>query len=252
MGEKGTATENTVADDELSHAYDSIGSKDTKEEVKEPEKEVSDESEGEEKTPEKASSEPKPEEDEDHKEASKLGRKVKGLYDRFDQIMARLDQIQQPARQEVKEVDMPEVITSPEDVERVLSAREERAKQAKVSYERSYLKVIGELAGDNEELHEEIYTEMMKNHNVRHSDNPDMDARLNYERAKFSVATRKSDSDKPKRIKSDKIPAQPAAGAARSESKSVAMPKLDKEAQDYVNYLRKKGTSEDDIAKILE
>lgn len=252
--EKETATEE-VADEDLSKAWDQgVGEK--TEEVKEPE-EKKEEEKPETETPpeEKPASESEPEEVLDHKESSRLGRKVKGIEGTLQQILARLEQ---PQTKKEPEVEVPDVITTPEDVEKVLQARESKTYQAKVQYEQNYLKQIDLLkaAKGNEDLHDEIVTEMMQNHNNMYDiRNPSADARVNYAEAKAAVLAKKIANPSPKVAErknvSEKSPVQPAASATRTAPKTFALPKLDDEAQSYVDYLRKKGMTDEDIAKEL-
>ena len=254
MAEQGTATEKTVADDELAQAWDQAESnEDVKQTTEEAKTETS------EQTPPETASEEEPKDDSaKHKEDSRLGRKMKGLESRFDQLLARLEQNAAAAKSEPVEV--PDVVSTAEDVEKVLQARETKSRQVKADYEAKYLKQVEQLkaATEDGELHEEIVAEMLSNpkFNVMHDQhNPFADARVNYSEAKAHILTQKYSGNAPKvpaRETAGKPPVTPAASATRTAARTVALPKLDETAQQYVNYLRSKGMSEEDIAKELE
>lgn len=250
--------EKTVADeatdDALSQAWDEEVKGVKKEEVKE---EVNTETETEGKPPveEPARAEAKESDEEeviDHKESSKLGRKFKGLESRFDQILARLDQIGKPETKQ-EPIEEPEFFATREDLDKYFHAKEQRSKQERSQYEQAYIQQIQKFEETNEDLHEEIFAEMMQNYNVKHSSNALSDARVNYAEAKASVLQRKV-SSKPKvptRDRAETAPVQPAASSTRTAAKTFAMPKLDAQAQSYVDYLRRSGMSDEDIAKEL-
>lgn len=257
MAEEKTVAEEAT-DDALSAAWETVTEEKKTESVedKKPEETAS---KAETPPEEKPASEEKPpvEEEEtiDHKEASKLGRKYKGLEHKVDQILARLDQ-QPQVTEKPEEEEMPEVVTTPEDVERVIQAREQKSQQAKVEYERNYLKQVDSLKTANEDLHDEIVAEMIQNFNVMHDPkNPFADARVNYAEAKSAVLTKKYTSTKPKvpqRETSETPPVQPAASATRTATKPYVMPKLDKEAMDYLSDIaRREKKSVEEVAKEL-
>jgi hypothetical protein len=244
MAEK-TATE-TVADDDLSAAWDNA--------AEAPEAEKPEEAAPQEEAVAEAE-EPEEEEELDHKSKSKLGRNIKGLRSQMDAIMARLDQMQAPAKAEpahVETEEMPETISTPADIDKYLSAKEKRLQQEKLSYESGYLKQVQGLSKANEDMHEEIFAEMMQNFNVRHSNDASVDARINYAEAKAAVLNNKL-SEKagglPKRATAGKPPVQPAASATHAATRVATIPKLDEHAADYVKYLKKKGMSDEQIAE---
>lgn len=219
---------------------------------------------------EAATTEQKPEaEDLDHKESSRLGRKFKGLESRFDQILARLDQLAKPTEKE-PEIEIPEVIMTPEDVEKVLQARDAKLRkgqsdqvQEQAKYEQGYLKTLDALEDDNEDLHGEVMELITSNakkgsfeFNRKYSDNPVADARINYAEAKAFLLKSKLSSGKPsvpeRKNKSEKQPIQPAAAETKTTTKTEkAMPKLDGYAASYVEYLKRNGATDAEIAETL-
>lgn len=252
------ADEKTVAEEATDENLDAAWkAANTEEETKTEEVETKTETKTEEKPPEEkpASAEAKGEETEevlDHKESSRLGRKVKGLESRLDQILARLEPKSAETHEQIEE---PDVITTPEDVRRVIQADVERSRTAKADYERTYLKQIDSLkTAEDDGLHDEIVAEMLKNHNVMYDiKNPSADARVNYAEAKASVLTNRYSGKTPRvpdRAKSETSPVQPAASASRTTAKPYTMPKLDEEARQFLGHIAKKeGKSLEQIAQ---
>lgn len=266
--EKTTADEKSAVEDFSDEALDKalegtaeVKPEETKEEVK-PET-------SEQPVEKTATTETKPEaEDLDHKESSKLGRKLKGLESKFDQVLSRLDQLAKPSEKE-PEIEVPEVITTPEDVRMVLQAEQAKLRQAQgaqaqaqQTYEQGYLKTLSTLEGENEDLHEEIMEIITENakrgsleFNRKFSDNPVADARINYAEAKASLLSKKLVSGKPAvpaRNKAEKAPVQPAAADTKTTAKTTAtLPKLEGHAASYVEYLRRQGATDAEIAETL-
>lgn len=254
-GEDKTATEK-VADDDLSKAWGDVSEEEKAEETKEEETKPETEDKKPPEKPEgsKASAESKDDEDGlDHKESSKIGRKLKGLYDKVNTLTSELESLRKPKPEQ--EIEVPEVISTPEDVDKYLAARSQKLQREQQDYEKSYLGQVQQLSAktDDEELHEEIVAEMMQSFNVKHTNNAFADARVNYAEAKASLLSKKISGKKkvPDRDTADAPPIQPAASATRTVAKTISLPSLDAAATDYVGYLRKRGMSDEDIAKEL-
>ena len=255
MAEKETVADDAT-DESLSRAWES-SEPEVKEEPTEP---VAEEHEEEfvkpDQTPEKASSagDKEPVDDLDHKEKSKLGRKLKGMEDRYNLLLEEVERLKSQGAKTSDEIEVPSVISSPDDIDKYLQAKSQKEHREKREYEGSYMKQINALKEMNDDLHEDIFAEMMANFNVRHSSNAFADARINYAEAKASILSKKFSSGEklvPKRETSGKPPVTPAAGSSRAASKVASLPKLDDDAQNFVSYLRAKGMSDDDIAKEL-
>ena len=264
---KTATTETVVADDDLSAAWNAVESDEVvvvepkKVETKKDEKpletadtKVADGTKTEQPT------ELSPEEKERiaQQERSKLGRQNKGLKDRLAQLESTLNDRSQ--KQASTDSDLPEVISTPQDVDRVIEDRKQKAQQAQERYERDYIKMLDSIeksyGGDKAkiEFHEEVVDHMIKNFNKKWSDSAFGDARVNYAEAKASLMETKSmpQAKLPKRNTSDDSPVQPAASSTRTATKVVTLPALDDAAKDYVAYLRKSGYTDEQIAKELE
>ncbi len=245
MAEQGTATETqAVADDELSAAWDAVEKKEETTSSTEPET----------KTPPETASAEEDEfagisEEQKHKIKSKQGRQIKGLQSRLEMLTREIEGLKsKPAE---SSVNVPETITTAQDVESVLEARDQRRVQEQKKYEGQYVAQLNQLAASNGDLHDEIVAEMMANFNRRLSDNAQMDARVNYSEAKSALLERRNTGQLPNRATTSAAPVQPAANTTRTATKTVSLPKLDAETQEYANYLKSRGMSDEDIAKEL-
>jgi hypothetical protein len=268
MAEQGTVTDE-VTDDALSAAWDeeAKGSKSevVEEEVEEVEKEVPVEETPaevkEETPPETPASAKTPEELEaealSHKESSKLGRKVHGLAERLAQAEAKLANT-------LVTTEEPDVITTPQDYDQLVAARTEKSHQIMSEYQANYLKQLQALKSGEDEygVYDEVIAELMLDNSPYNrifgktyaDSNPFADARVNFSEAKVAVL-KKRYAEKPTGLpkRETAIPsATPSAVATREVIKQAVLPKLDKAAQDYANYLRSENVPEDEIAEALK
>ncbi len=154
----------------------------------------------------KVESEPKKELPSDQEERTRLGRHLKrfeerlgrleGLDQKLDEVISRFDR---PSRTEtLSEEEMPEVVSTPQDVIRVVDARERKRTEEQGQYEQKYVGTLRNLERDNPTLHQEIFKEMMTNFNVRRSNDPSLDAELNYTKAKSAILAKKISTSSPK------------------------------------------------------
>lgn len=259
--------EKTVADEAtdetLSKAWGDVKDEEkveTKEEVKgEVKKDETITKPDEKKPPEKASAEPKDDEEGlDHKESSKLGRKLKGLYDKVDSLTNELEALRKPPKTE-PEIEVPEVISTPEDIDKYLAARSEKLQRDQKEYEKNYLGQVNQFKAteEDETFYDEVVAEITRDgspFNRRFKGGSAFsDARVNYAEAKAFLISKKMSGKKkvPDRETADAPPIQPAASATRTTAKTVSLPHLDAEATAYVGYLRRQGMTDEDIAKEL-
>jgi len=258
---EGTATAE-VADADLSAAWDGAEAPKVEEAPKEEPKETPKE-EAKEETPvettkeetppvEQASETPEAEKL-SQQESSKLGRKVHGINERIKQLEAQI--VAMNDHRTKNPVEVPEIISTPDDIERYMYVKSQREQQAQAEYEKSYLQTVQQLANQNSDIHDEVFAEMMQNHNVRYSPNGYADARVNYAEAKSSVLLKKLKSSPtlPKRETAKTAPVTPAATATRTATKPVAKVNYDSDPhlKSYAEYLKRQGMSDEDIAKEL-
>jgi hypothetical protein len=133
-------------------------------------------------------------ETEDQKERSNLGRKVKRLEDTLTQILDRLDTISSRSSTErsiVSEDDVPEIISTYDDFSKAFDKKEREKGEAQEKYSKAYVKEFYALRNRDPELYEEIFEEMKTNFDRRFSNDPRMDAMVNYAEAKAALLSKK-------------------------------------------------------------
>jgi hypothetical protein len=143
-----------------------------------------------------------------HGESSRLGRKVKRMEDTFAEAMAKIEALTnaigrspmaQPEVVELESDEMPEIITTPEDVQKVIDIRD-RKKTMEAQKERTaYFGRFESHKSEDPDLYDEVYQEMLKNHNIKTTGKPDIDADINYLKAKNAILSKKlATESKPK------------------------------------------------------
>ena len=196
------------------------------------------------------------EQDEDHAEKTRLGRKVKKLEDvmvtkaEFSQLMNKLDTLMaKPAEQvSTDKVEMPEYVTTPDDVEKVIQAREQRMRTDQETYQKAYVSTMVSMGNGNEQ-HDDVVKEMMTNFNVRRTGNPQIDAELNYAKAQAAVLSRGATKTVP--VKGEKPAAAGVTVGNTNTQRKVTLPKLSAEAESFAAYMIRNGMSEESIAEAL-
>lgn len=137
-----------------------------------------------------------------HKTRSDLGRKFKGLEDKYDLILNEIRGL----KPKPEEQPLPEVITTPEDVNRVIDAREQGKSKKVQEYQGTYTRTFQELGEDDLELHEEVMKEVfppdkpqdyVSPFNKIISGDPVRDAAKNYKAAMKAVLAKKTANVKP-------------------------------------------------------
>lgn len=214
-----------------------------------------------------------PPEPSDNGERSKLGRKVKYIEDTvisfqesFEEKMNRLEGllVSSNRRQVTDEPygleDDPdeEVIGTKAELKQFLNdynkETESTRQENQIKYERNYVQTIKRLGSEEtEEDHKDIYDEMMSHFNVRHSNNPLVDAEKNYLKATRSVLKKRvaAPVEKKNPLKGNK-PKAPLGAGSNNETmpkKIKPMPKFDAAAQDF---MRKSGITPERAAEILD
>ncbi|OHB71867.1 MAG: hypothetical protein A2W23_06360 [Planctomycetes bacterium RBG_16_43_13] len=197
------------------------------------------------------------EDKEDHADKTRLGRKVKKLEDvmvtktEFSQLMNKLDTFMtKPAEQvSTEKIDIPEYVATPEDVEKVIQARERRIQADQETYQKAYVSTMVSIGNGNEQ-HDEVVKEMMTNFNVRRTGNPQIDAELNYAKAQAAVLSRGATKTVP--VKGDKPVAAGVTVGSTNTQRKVTLPKLSAEAENFVAYMRRQGMTDESIAEALK
>ncbi len=250
-------TDKTVTDTDLSETWDQINK--GEEQVVEPKVE-----------PEVVTKplEEEPEEPTEHGERSKMGRRIKRTEDMLDRILTKLDSINYPqdrdtrrGRNEVNE-EIPEVVSTPEDVERVINARDRKIQEEQGRYEQGYISTLNKIRPKNldvkeeSEIHEATLDLMEKEWKVfglRRSDYPNLDAELNYSKAKAAILSRKMASPKPIKpnVKGERpvVSTNLSVSTGTDTSTSTGLPPLDEFAADFV---KRTGMKEESVREALK
>ncbi len=258
--EEKAVTDKVVTDADLSDAWDQEEKAEEKvvETTVEPEKVVK-------------SIEEEPEEPTDHGERSRMGRRVARMEQQFEQIISKLDSINYPqdrgtirSRETTIEnnEEIPEIVSTPQDVERVINARDRKIQEEQTKYEGEYISTLNKLrpkdmdVKEEAELHEETLSLMEKEWKVfglRHSNYPNMDAELNYSKAKAAILSKKMASPKPIRpnVKGERpvVSTSLSVGSGGESHASVGLPPLDDFAADFV---KRTGMKEESVREALK
>ena len=214
-------------------------------------------------TPEKEKKIETPKEPVSEDHPTKLGRRVKGLETTLSEMNQKLDAFlsRSDSRDRERETvksneELPEIISTPEDVIKVNRYMKKKDQEEEVkdreNFSRNYLssfKSLGSQKTEDTELYPEIYDEMIKNFNVRYSDNPQADARVNYAEAKAALLSRKYAPKKPN-VKAGKGGIHTDLGIeSRETSISSEAVHLDDLAQDFA---KSTGMKEESIREALK
>jgi hypothetical protein len=206
----------------------------------------------------------------DPRERSNLGRKVKRLEDELTNFNSKMDtllsRLTSPQPQYQQEDEVPDIISTSEDVLKLLKSpkgkeayktlREDEAKERetqKEEYERKYFIASEKMKDDNPDMHKEIFDEMLKNFNLVRTGTPEIDAELNYIKAKASLLSKRMAAPakpKPPNVKGDKnaIPAGLNVGSTNDAERGQEI-NLDADA---LEFLKKTGMSMDSAKSALK
>lgn len=204
-----------------------------------------------EKTPEELAAE------EDHKERSRLGRKMAKVEEELLEQRRQTNELMellrtQMTRKEQEEIpNLPEYITTPQELEQYLEHRESKKVKQQQDYHQGYAKTVFGFKPNDPDIHADILKEMDANFRNIPTGNPAVDAEINYSKAKAAyyskaVAARKVEKEIPLKGGKEEV-ATGLSGTSRVTTKATVLPKLDSVAQEYVDYLRSKGKKEEEI-----
>lgn len=192
----------------------------------------------------------KPEKDEpdDNAERSRLGRKVKEQEQLLQTILLELQSLKKPAAEPVEEEEDDEALAEEARLEKLLERIQQKKEAKKTSYESKYLATLHTITKDVDEAeHKAIVEIMLSKYNKVITENPEVDAELNYRKAeadylRSGVGKRKAPlrGDKPPKVE---IP----------ESKKKGAEALDVELDDFAKeFVAKTKMSTDSIKKALK
>ena len=205
-------------------------------------------------------------EPEDQSERSRLGRRVKRMEDNISTfqstILSKLDSIvdrQVPKYEAIQREsstsstmeDVPEYISTYDDLRKAYRKLKEEDINEQVGYEKGYFTKLNQLRNDNvdPDFHQEIIDEMMKNFNVKHTGKPDFDADLNYTKAHSALLRKKVGVIKPK-VKGERSTSSTNLSVeSRETSETEPEPQLDEFAKEFVS---KVGMKTDKVKEALK
>ena len=189
---------------------------------------------------------------EDHKDRSDLGRKLSAYHRRVDEIDNKFERIMGYLETQ-KQEESPEQKLDPDepatvkDVERMLAAREDRKKSREQSYNDSYVRTISGLGADLSQTEYDAVLAEMKDITYDPSNKPETDAEMNFLKAE-RIYLRKKVAQPPEKknpLKGEKP--KEALGVATSQAsvqKETKQPKLDADAQSYLESVRRSSGDE--------
>ncbi len=195
----------------------------------------------------------------DQAESSRLGRKVKGLEDQLQNLMSKMDTYFAPKEglAPQQDVELPEIIQTPDDVRRVMQAEEQRKQNFVNQYRSGYARKILDLGNGEDidkETHDAIVEEMMipnSPFNNILSDNPLADAEINYAKAMRAVLSKKYSKPKepiiPGRAETP-VGALGVTVGTKTAQPTINSVQLDEASQDFV---KKLGLNEEFVKKAL-
>lgn len=250
------------------------GGGEEKPEKKEEDEGKQDEHDGDEGKPD--SDEKKEDEDEDgepknNADRSRLGRRVKGLESKLDEVLnllvtqASRPPAQEPPKEKEDEEELdPDLPLTLRDLETYNAKKVAVARQREEAYSKDYVMSVYKLSQSEEdkELLAEVLHEMDDNPecNQRVYGHSKIDAEANYLKAYKIVATKRMRGEPKKKSPLEKNegkkgPADSGANAqSRSTARGVPPVELDEDAKHFLNYLKDKGAtlSEADVKDALD
>ena len=199
--------------------------------------------EAEEQTAEELDDEGLPKE---HKERSDLGRKVSAVHRRMDEMDNKFDRMLQYLESTVKPKDSLEDLDENEpitrkDLERWQNEIKVKEEQQEIKYRDEYVKTIAGLGTDLGQAEYDAVIAEMQSLTYNPTKDPARDAEINFYRAERAYLRKKVAQPQRKNpLKGATTDVKP--GVATSQKTVVpekAMPKLDADAQAYLDYVRR-------------
>ena len=201
--------------------------------------------------------EPEPAEPEDHKERSKMGRRMSMLEDNIDTLVTKIDQlITVRAEPEDPDDDEPVFMTKKQLREFVRTQAKDEVIQTKAEdqatqkkYEDAYISHVRKIGADlSPKQLEAVFKEMYDRHNEVFHKIPEADADINFHRAVVSLTDKSKPA--PKVIPLKKDDPENLGGSADTvvTKKIVAAPKLDEHAMAFAKHHK---LTDDQVAEAL-
>jgi hypothetical protein len=178
-----------------------------------------------------------------------LQSKLQTLENTLESFMEFMKEEKGKSSKEEDDLDDDFVPTTKEELNAWAEERDRKKDEERKQYEDRYRAQLKTFS--KEENFEDIYDEMMANHNVRHSDDGIADAKVNFLNAKVTFLESKAKEKKSPLDKNRDKEAEHLGGGLESENmggKAPSAVKLDPEA---VEYMKSRGMSEEKAREIL-
>lgn len=189
--------------------------------------------------------EPEPAEPEDHKERSKMGRRMSMLEDNIDTLVTKIDQlITVRAEPEDPDDDEPVFMTKKQLREFVRTQAKDEVIQTKAEdqatqkkYEDAYISHVRKIGADlSPKQLEAVFKEMYDRHNEVFHKIPEADADINFHRAVVSLADKAKPAPKVIPLKKDDPEKLGGPADTAVTKKTVVAPKLDEHALAFAKH----------------
>lgn len=201
-----------------------------------------------EQTASETKEEVKEEPSQEHKERSALGRRVSNIEGMFNQMMEKLEGINQTPQNVSEELSEDQYVTTYADLDKWASQREQQKSKNLTKYNENYLNSLAKL-GMQEGLDEKEFVrleEIIKTKTSRSNfTNPALDAELNFQNAMRTIEKERLQGPS---LKGDTPVGTGVGGTVNADGKQIKTPKLDEHAKAFVNYHKMK---DEDVAKTL-
>lgn len=197
---------------------------------------------------------------------SRLGRRVAGMERQINDLVGAIDRLVALKEQRPKDME-PEPEPDPDEpltlrqMERVITAREQKRVQDSRNYTASYVKTVWQLGQEEDDATlDEIAKELDDTATYhRLSNDAVVDAERNYHKAAKAIYARRlaavsKKKESPLERNKDKMELHTKTGAeTRVPAREAKLPELDDDAKDFLKYVAKggKGFTEDDIREAL-
>lgn len=166
----------------------------------------------------------------EHKESSRLGRRLSAMEERMDAFLNQAERLVTPRDEIVEEID-PDMPVTLKEVEAYINRKEETKRTGRVNYESAYVRSVAKLSdGEDGEFADKVMDEMEANFNTEYSIDGGRDAEVNWLKASNAVLRQGSQKKNPLKGKKPKG-ALGVGGADVVTTREFQIPELDDAAK---------------------
>lgn len=169
----------------------------------------------------------------EHKESSRLGRRLSAIEERMDVFLSQAEKLVTPKDEAIEEID-PDMPVTLKEVEAYLGRKEETRRNGRVNYESAYVRSVAGLAeGEDSDFANRIMDEMESNYNAEYSKDGGRDAEINWLKASNAVLKKGTQKKNPLTGPKTKAPLG-VGGADTNTERGYTRPKLDAATEDLI------------------